>query len=118
MFELNLEILSRFWKNKNTINYIPYSSYPMSYIDLSCKVNKNLSFEKIKQKIYKLGQPLLYSIELFDYYTQAPIEKGYCSLSFKLKFKSESRTLLNSEINQTIQLIIANLEKFFDITFD
>lgn len=118
MFELNLELLSRFWQNKNTINYIPYSSYPMSYIDLSCKVNKNLSFEKIKQKIYKLGQPLLYSIELFDYYTQAPIEDGYCSLSFKLKFKSESRTLLNSEINQTIDSIIANLEKFFDITFD
>lgn len=118
LFELNLEILNKFWQNKNVVNYIPYSSYPMSYIDLSCKVNKNLAFEMIKQKIYILGQPLLYSIELFDYYTQAPIEDGYCSLSFKLKFKSDFRTLLNSEINQTIQLIITNLENSFDITFD
>lgn len=117
LFELNLELLNRFWRSKNSIHYLPYSLYPISYIDLSCIVNKNLFFTNITEKIYTLGQPLLQSVELFDYYSKPPIQTGYCSLSFKLKFKSKSRTLLNSEINEITNSIITNLEKHFDIIF-
>nr|QWK41904.1 phenylalanyl-tRNA synthetase [Protohalopteris sp.] len=117
LFELNLEILNKFWQHKSSIYYIPYSSYPISYIDLSCIVNKNLFFNDITQKIYTLGQPLLQSIVLFDYYSKAPIKEGYCSLSFKLQFKSNSRTLINSEINEITHFIIKILEKNFDIKF-
>lgn len=117
LFELNIEILNKFWQNKTSINYLPYSSYPTCYIDLSCIANKKLSFSEIKEKIYTIGQPLLKSIKLFDYYTKAPIKKDYCSLSFKLEFKSKVRTLLNSEITFIINLIITNLEKKIDIKF-
>nr|YP_011007095.1 phenylalanyl tRNA synthetase beta subunit [Phaeostrophion irregulare]WAM64382.1 phenylalanyl tRNA synthetase beta subunit [Phaeostrophion irregulare] len=117
LFELNIDLLNRLWKNKTSINYIPYSFYPTSYIDLSCVVNKSSNFYQIKQQIYTVGQPLLHSIELFDYYSKPPIEKNYCSLSFKLRFKSKVRTLVSSEITDIIKLIIINLERKFDIKF-
>nr|YP_011007656.1 phenylalanyl tRNA synthetase beta subunit [Syringoderma abyssicola]WAM65085.1 phenylalanyl tRNA synthetase beta subunit [Syringoderma abyssicola] len=117
LFELNIEVLNRFWQNKTSINYVPYSSYPISYVDLSCIVKKSLSFNDIRSKIYIAGKPLLKSIDLFDYYSKAPIKEGYCSLSFKLQFKSKTRTLVNSEVNQVIESIIIFLKKSFDIEF-
>lgn len=117
LFEINTEILNRFSENKNLINYISYSSYPISYIDLSFIVNKSIFSDELKKIIYQLGQPLLKSISLFDYYSSAPIEEGYCSLSFKVKFQSDTRTLSNEEVIEIINPIILYLEKHYDLKF-
>ena len=117
LFEINTEVLNRFSESKNLINYIPYSSYPVSYIDLSFIVNKFIFSWEIKKIIYRLSQPLLKSISLFDYYSEAPIKEGYCSLSFKLKFQSNIRTLSNEEILEITNPIIVYLEKHYDIKF-
>ena len=117
LFEINTEVLNRFSESKNLINYIPYSSYPVSYIDLSFIVNKSIFSYEIKTIIYRLSQPLLKSISLFDYYSEAPIKEGYCSLSFKLKFQSQTRTLSNEEILEITNPIIVYLEKHYDIKF-
>ena len=117
LFEINTEVLNRFSESKNLINYIPYSSYPVSYIDLSFIVNKSIFSYEIKTIIYRLSQPLLKSINLFDYYSEPPIKEGYCSLSFKLKFQSQTRTLSNEEILEITNPIIVYLEKHYDIKF-
>nr|YP_009455868.1 phenylalanyl tRNA synthetase beta subunit [Dictyopteris divaricata]YP_010205373.1 phenylalanyl tRNA synthetase beta subunit [Grateloupia livida]AQZ25084.1 phenylalanyl tRNA synthetase beta subunit [Dictyopteris divaricata]UAV85942.1 phenylalanyl tRNA synthetase beta subunit [Grateloupia livida] len=118
LFEFNLEILNKFWNCKTAVEYSPYSSYPISYVDLTCIINIKLPFDRIKEKILRVGQPLLKSIELFDYYHQPPIKKGYCSLSFKLGFNSSSRTLLSSEVDLIMGKVIHCLEKNFDIEFN
>nr|YP_009730870.1 phenylalanyl tRNA synthetase beta subunit [Cladosiphon okamuranus]QAY81106.1 phenylalanyl tRNA synthetase beta subunit [Cladosiphon okamuranus] len=117
LFEINTEVLNRFCESQNLINYTPYSSYPISYIDLSFIVNKFIFSSEIKEIIYRLSQPLLKSISLFDYYSEAPIKEGYCSLSFKLKFQSNIRTLSNEEILDITNPIIVYLEKHYDIKF-
>nr|YP_009327077.1 phenylalanyl-tRNA synthetase [Pleurocladia lacustris]ANS57518.1 phenylalanyl-tRNA synthetase [Pleurocladia lacustris]ANS57662.1 phenylalanyl-tRNA synthetase [Pleurocladia lacustris] len=117
LFEINMQILSRFSDSKNLIKYIPYSSYPISYIDLSFIVNKSIFSYEIKQIIYRLAQPLLKSVSLFDYYSNKPIKEGYCSLSFKLNFQSDTRTLSNDEVVEITRPIILYLEKHYDITF-
>lgn len=118
LFEFNINILQRFWKSKTSITYLPYSSYPVSYIDLSCVTKKNLCFKEIERKIFELGQPLLDSIDLFDYYSKPPIKEGFCSLSFKLGFTSRTRTLLNTEVNNIVETIIYVLEENFEIEFN
>nr|YP_010922949.1 phenylalanine-tRNA ligase beta subunit [Colpomenia sinuosa]WJZ45265.1 phenylalanine-tRNA ligase beta subunit [Colpomenia sinuosa] len=117
LFEIDTEILNRFSHSKNLINYIPYSSYPISSIDLSFIINKSIFSYEIKKIIYLLTQPLLKSINLFDYYSKKPIKEGYCSLSFKLTFQSESRTLSNDEVLGIINPVIVYLEKHYDIKF-
>ncbi|CAM9090330.1 unnamed protein product [Hapterophycus canaliculatus] len=117
LFEINTEIVNRFSHSKNLINYIPYSSYPISYIDLSFIINKSIFSYEIEKIIYLLAQPLLKSISLFDYYSKKPIKEGYCSLSFKLTFQSESRTLSNDEVLGIINPVILYLEKHYDIKF-
>ena len=99
------------------IKYIPYSSYPISYIDLSFIINKCILSNEIREIIFILGQPLLKSISLFDYYSGQPIKEGYCSLTFKLKFQSETRTLSNDEVIKITNPIIEYLEKHYDIKF-
>ena len=117
LFEINTEVLNGFSESKNLINYIAYSSYPVSYIDLSFIVNKSISSYEIKRMICRLSQPLLKSISLFDYYSEYPIKEGYCSLSFKLKFQSDNRTLSNEEVLEITNPIIVYLEKHYDIKF-
>lgn len=117
LFELNLERITSFWKTKSLIEYQPYSLYPISYLDLTCIVNKNLSFKIIRENIFFLGDPLIFSIELSDYYSKPPIKKGFYSLTFKLGFRSKTKTLLTSEINSLFQVITSGLKKNFDIEF-
>lgn len=117
LFEFNLEDFNEIWITKASIKYKEYSSYPISFIDLTCIAKKNLSFQVIKEEIMIIGRPLLKSIKLFDYYSQPPIKNGYCSLSFKLQFTSQTKTLVNLEVNQIIEKIIYFLEKEFDIEF-
>nr|YP_011007376.1 phenylalanyl tRNA synthetase beta subunit [Scytothamnus australis]WAM64805.1 phenylalanyl tRNA synthetase beta subunit [Scytothamnus australis] len=117
LFELKIGILNHFLQRETLINYLPYSSYPISYVDLSCIVNKNILSEEIRRIIYEFGQPLLKSISLFDYYSKKPIKNGYCSLSFKLQFQSQIRTLSNEEVANVINPIVIYLQKHYDIVF-
>lgn len=115
LFEINTQLLNRFSESRNLIHYISYSSYPISYIDLSFIINKSISSYEVKKIIYLLGQPLLKSINLFDFYSKKPIKEGYCSISFKLKFQSSTRTLSNEEVAEIINPIVLYLEKHYDI---
>ena len=117
LFEFNVQILADYWNPKTAIDYLPYSSYPILYVDLTCITKKTLSFNIIKEKILEVGQPLLKSIELFDYYCHHPIKEDYCSLTFKLGFNSSTRTLLSSEINILIDKVSYSLEKNFEVEF-
>lgn len=117
LFEINTSVLNRFSQSRNLIKYSPYSSYPISYIDLSFRINKSIFSYEIKKIIYLLAQPLLKSISLFDYYSNRPIKEGYCSLTFKLKFQSKNRTLSNDEVLKITNPIIEYLEKSYDIKF-
>nr|WAM64100.1 phenylalanyl tRNA synthetase beta subunit [Ishige okamurae] len=117
LFELNLEVINKFWKRKTFIHFNPFSSFPSSSVTLSCLVKKDLSFAKIKQQISLIGQPLLNNIILSDYYSNFPIKKGYCNLNFKLEFQSKRKTLLNSEVEEIVHSIKVRLRKDFDIKF-
>jgi len=117
LFEFNTELLNHFWQSKTLISYKPYSSYPISYVDLSFIIKKNLVFDKIKNRMLLIGRPLIKDVHLFDYYSKEPIKKGYCSLTFKLQFQSQTRTLVNSEVTKIVKSIIFHLEENFDIKF-
>ncbi|CAL8412616.1 unnamed protein product [Dictyota dichotoma] len=117
LFEFNIETLHKVWKNKTVINYIPYSIYPVCYVDLTCicKRDKTLSFFKIKDSISNLGQPLLTSIDLLDYYSKPPIKEGFYSLTFKLGFTSKKQTLLSLDVNKVVNRIKEELLLNFNI---
>nr|YP_011002559.1 phenylalanyl tRNA synthetase beta subunit [Undaria peterseniana]WAL33350.1 phenylalanyl tRNA synthetase beta subunit [Undaria peterseniana] len=115
LFEMDIEVLNIFSQSKTLINYLPYSSYPISTVDLSFIVKKSIFSKEIEQIISTFGQPLLKSVSLFDYYSKKPIKKDYCSLSFKLQFQSKNRTLSSDEVAEIINPIIFYLEKHYDI---
>lgn len=115
LFEFNLNILNNFWRPVQIFPYVPYSLYPASIIDLAFIKNSNVTFEEVKNKIQEIGDPLLESMNLFDYYDGDPIPSGYQNLGFKLKFRTFNRTLTNEEVDNIVKKIKSSLETNFDI---
>lgn len=115
LFELNLDLLNTLWKPIQILPYTLYSFHPVSIIDLAFIKSNKVTFEEVKNNMYKIGTPLIESIELFDCYEGSVIPLGYQSLAFKLKFRSFNRTLTTQEINIIIKKMKNSLETNFDI---
>lgn len=115
LFEWNLEKLNKVWKQKKIFLYQPYFIYPGISVDLALIVSNRLPFQKIKNRIFLLGFPLLESLHLFDFYFGPSIPKGYHSLGLSLSFKAFDRTLTNEEVNQLVQEILLDLQRNFEI---
>ena len=54
-------------------------------------------------------------INLFDYYIDEKIASDKKSLAYSLEFKSDNRTLKDSEINFQMDKIIGSLVKKFNV---
>ena len=67
--------------------------------------------DKVRQVIVESGGTTLNSIELFDVYQGAELEKGKKSLSFGLTLKGTSRNLTEQDIERVMEEILDSLKK-------
>nr|ARO91156.1 phenylalanyl tRNA synthetase beta subunit [Flintiella sanguinaria] len=110
-FELKIEdILQIYKKNfyKKEI-FRPYSSYPSIVRDISLIVPIDFPLHIIQEKISLLGKPLLYKSKFFNLYKNNPIPKGYKSLSFRLFYRVQDRTLTILEVDKLHENLYQNL---------
>ncbi|HMS64292.1 MAG TPA: phenylalanine--tRNA ligase subunit beta [Ignavibacteria bacterium] len=107
--ELNLD---KIYKKLNfTRYYKPVSKFPSVKRDIAIVVEKNVSYDEIKENVKKSGGNLLKNIELFDIYEGDKISGDRKSIAFSLEFLSEEKTLTDEETNKLTGKIISNLEK-------
>ncbi len=59
------------------------------------------------------ANPLCDSVKLFDVYTGEQIDKGYKSVAFSIKLRSDEKTLVDAEIQQCMSDIVKALENDF-----
>ena len=113
LFEFDIETIElQLQKNKLTF-YKSYSLYPKIIKDLSFIVQKDITFEKIRETLYSNGTEFLSEINLLDEYQGQSIPPQQTSLCLQLVFQSSTRTLENKEIENIIQQFQSILiEKF------
>ena len=113
LFEFDIEAIElQLQKNKLTF-YKSYSLYPKIIKDLSFIIQKDITFEKIRETLYYNGTEFLSEINLLDEYQGQSIPPQHTSLCLQLVFQSSTRTLENKLIEniiQQFQLIL--IEKF------
>lgn len=96
---------------KNTITSLPVPKYPEVRRDLALLINKDISFEQIRDIAMKTETTLLRSVGLFDVYEGDKIGKDEKSYAVSFIFRDEEKTLTDKIIDKTMKRLITAFEK-------
>jgi len=87
------------------------SKFPLSSRDINIVINKSISYEEVKSLISLAIIKHLISFNLIDIFEGKGIPKGSVSMTLRFTFQSKTKSLLESEINSSMQLMLKLLEK-------
>ncbi|MAN35703.1 MAG: phenylalanine--tRNA ligase subunit beta [Candidatus Marinimicrobia bacterium] len=108
---IDLHHLFKYFNNKIVYNKI--YSFPSIERDISILINKKYTNEEIVNSIFQNGGEYLNDVELFDLYEGNEIPKDSKSLAYSLKFKSNSKTLTDKEVDIFFDKILNVLKSSF-----
>ena len=94
--------------------YKPVSKFPFVRRDIALVIDEKISIQELKKKILNNSGELLKNIQLFDIYRGKGIDFGKKSVALGLTFQHPSRTLIDDEINDMMQRVIAVLKLEFN----
>jgi phenylalanyl-tRNA synthetase beta chain len=96
------------------IVYKPLPKFPAMSRDIAIVCDAKIPVADLRVSIAKASKGLIQEVELFDVYTGAPIPAGKKSVAFSLKLRHVDRTLTDTEADQEIQEVLAQLKADFD----
>lgn len=108
ILEIDLENLVNFRTIDRKYKKLP--KYPAIEFDLSLECDKTVESAHIEEIITRVCDSYLESVELFDIYTGNQIDKSHKSLSYKLTFRSNKRTLTDNDITHQIEKLLNELK--------
>ncbi len=111
VFEFLLEPLMVEYRKR--IAFRPLPRYPHVERDLSILVETNCSGDDIKHLISRLGHDIINSVILFDLYRGESIPEGHQSMAFRIRYRSEDRTLTDAEVQEVHSHVIESLRNAF-----
>lgn len=95
------------------VEYKEVSKFPEVRRDLSVVVEKQITFEELRQAAYKTERQLLRAVNVFDVYEGANLE-GKKSYSISFILQDDQQTLTDKVIDKTMQRLIATYERDFE----
>lgn len=95
------------------VEYKEVPKFPEVRRDLSVVVNKQVTFEALRQAAYKTERSLLRAVNVFDVYEGANLE-GKKSYSISFILQDEQQTLTDKVIDKSMQRLIATYEREFE----
>ncbi|OGY63116.1 MAG: phenylalanine--tRNA ligase subunit beta [Candidatus Harrisonbacteria bacterium RIFCSPHIGHO2_01_FULL_44_13] len=110
--EINLDELLQLVVGEK--EYRPLPKYPSATRDLSFMVDAEARVAAI-QNIIENTSHLLDDADLLDWYEDPKLGPNRKSLTFRLVFQAEDRTLTDEEVDQELGKIVASLKEKFDV---
>lgn len=112
IFEIDLKKLNKNSKKNSHLqnNYKPYSKYPSTARDISIKLDKSVSFEKIKINVLRNCKQFVESVDIFNEYINTNKERF---IGIRITYRSDKTTLRNEDIellNEKTRKVIADLK--------
>jgi phenylalanyl-tRNA synthetase beta chain len=93
-----------------------YSRFPFVEKDLALIVSNDINAEKIANLIYKVGNPLVNKVEVFDLFKGKQLGDTKKSIAFRIRFQSSERTLNDKEVSKIFNKIISDAGREFGAT--
>jgi phenylalanyl-tRNA synthetase beta chain len=111
-FELDFEKLLQYSPRQIKANALP--RYPAVERDFALIVDQAVPSQQIIGCINELGESLIERVEVFDEYRGDPIPEGKKSLAYKIFYRSDERTLTDSEVHWVHQQVVDHVGRLFD----
>lgn len=108
LFEISLEALD-YTAPKGPPRYASLSRYPSVTRDLAPRVHQSVRYAEVESTVLSVDSPILESLRLTDVFAGEPLSEGIKSYTLSLVFRSASRTLIDSEIQDAVDIIRARL---------
>ncbi len=100
-------------KTQPVVQFVPLPKFPVVDRDLAVIVEEKYTVGELIECIALAGGKMCYDVALFDVYTGEQIKKGYKSVAFNIKLKSDERTLVDNEIQDCMNGILKALQEKF-----
>ena len=91
--------------------YQDVTKFPLVRRDLAILVDEGLPAQLVAASIRDAAGQSLFSLDLFDVYTGKSVPKGKKSLAFALQLQHRERTLMEQEVDELVDRILAQLSK-------
>lgn len=108
-FEIELEALLK----TKIPSYAEVSKQPSAVRDLAILVDQKLDLQQLLDGLETNKPAIVQDVRLFDVYTGKGIEPGKKSLAFRIVMQDTQRTLLDAEVDATVQQLTAYLQQSF-----
>ncbi|MSO56806.1 MAG: phenylalanine--tRNA ligase subunit beta [Acidobacteria bacterium] len=111
--ELNLDALAaaRSANSSGALTFTPLPRYPSIARDISIVVDDILPAATVRGTIQSVAPDTLVSVREFDRYQGKGVPDNRVSLSLRLTFRSEERTLTDAEVETAMKEILAALAR-------
>lgn len=96
--------------------YRPLAKYPSMVRDVSFIVKRNEEFTTVAETIRKQGFDLCRNIKYIDIYEGKGLAEDERSLTVRLEYRSDERTLLEDEVEQIHAKIISGVERELNVS--
>ncbi|MCY7375494.1 MAG: phenylalanine--tRNA ligase subunit beta [Pyrinomonadaceae bacterium] len=110
VFVAEVDLQTLLGEKQQTVLYQPLPVYPSVGRDVSLLVKRGVSFAEIKKAIENENFELLKKIEFVDVYEGKGIADDERSMTIRLEYRSNERTLLEEEVETVHTRILQNLE--------
>jgi phenylalanyl-tRNA synthetase beta chain len=97
------------------ILYSSLPKYPSVVRDVSLLVDRKITFEQIRKAITDQGRELCRKVEFVDVYEGKGMSEDERSITIRLEYRSDERTLIDSEVDEVHSRIIESVEKDLNI---
>ncbi len=108
--DFDWDLLIKTVRNKK-ITYQEVSKFPSVRRDLSMLIDKQVSFEQLKQIALKTERKLLREVNIFDVYSGDKLPEDKKSYALSFLFQDEEKTLTDKQVDAIMQKLIINFGK-------
>ena len=123
-FDIDSEVFYADFKWDNILEQIVTENYKLKTIpkfpkvkrDLALLLDKNVSFDSIRESAIKSERNLLKNINLFDVYTGDKLPENKKSYAISFTLQDEKKTLTDKQIDKIMKKLQQNFEKDFGAT--
>ena len=115
VYVAELDLQAALTEEPTPVLYTPLPRYPSVVRDVSFLVKRSISFDEIRRAIVSQGRYLCRSVEFVDVYEGKGIGADERSITIRLEYRSDERTLIETEVDEVHEQLVGNAEKDLNI---